>query len=286
MPNGKVNKHKSQFNGFLATLAILGLAILIIPALAFAQSYVEPNAGPPFGIPTGGSNLEFLNSSSATQTLTGSLLIGERNGVLSTCTTGDSTGCAKLCLNADTSKWTNDAQNCIAQWGDLAAIAGGPFLRLLTGAELALQDRGFTAIHGDGLSNHLISLLAVADPSASGAAGFQANSTSTSYYAGQFQGKVVVKPETGTSEICLNGNCISSWLDPVGGAPSDATLLQSGTPYFSPQAGNVGLNGPLIVGSLVTGTPTAGTATIYTCGDGLCSSQNGENAFSCSADCL
>lgn len=261
--------------------------VTIWPWLATAQNYVEPNSPPPTGIPSGRPALEFLNGSSAIQRKVGSLLIGDQTG-------GDS-----LCLNGDPSLWTADDDNCIQSWMDVAGDIEWTFLRLLTLAEVSPPspqlDQGFMVFRNNASQNQLISLLTEASETAPfGATGIRAISPSTQSYAAQFNGQSVIRRSSGLAQLCLNNDCITQWNEVVVAVPTDVVNLQA-TAQVTPDAGNVGINGPMLVGSLVVGNPnTVSVASNLcgqfgtlpcSCGDGLCSPGNGEDAINCSADC-
>ncbi len=282
---------------------------MIVPLIVIAQSYVEPVGPPPNSAPIGRPALEFLNGSTATQRKVGAFLVGQSNNAakLPNCTydTGSRTwtatsGCASLCLNADVNTWitTTDPNSCIRNWQDLRSLIGGPFLRLLPdstagnidgtdgacGGALPDPDCGVVSFVSDPTKNQLISLMAEAYPSGNGASGLRAMSSSTSHYAGWFQGNVKIVSPTGNVELCLNGVCIDSWSDAQPGLPADAVKLQT-TNFLTPQTGTVGLNGPLFVNSLVLGTPAIATPVSQTCGDGICSRENNETNINCPLDC-
>ncbi len=279
-------KHRIQSRSRFSLAAVLLAGALIFPLVAGAQAYVEPNGPPPDGVPTGGSTLEFLNGSTTAQTKAGSLILGERGGQLAHCTTSENGNCARLCLNADANLWTTDPTNCISSWSDIASQASGNYLHLYNSSQQAgaTADSGFITFQADGNSPkfQFISLLAQAN-SIDNSTGIQAASSTSSYYAGQLAGKTVILPESGQTSICLNDDCKQSWAEVVGGVPNDVLELQSGQVY-TPQDGNIGINGPIIVGSLVAGHPAASTPASYTCGDGICSPENNEQT-QCPSDC-
>ncbi|MBI2984276.1 MAG: hypothetical protein HYY50_01495 [Candidatus Kerfeldbacteria bacterium] len=299
----------------LTTLAVLALALSSgwggRPPTASAAHipYVEPDGPPPQSVPQRtlqGYNqpLEFLNASSASQLKRGSLLIGESSGSVSDCTDPASSdpdktrGCSRWCLNSDQSLWTTDVNNCIRTWQQLPLVGGGPFLRLLDETGLSQVDRGVVVLLGRNTENQFKTLVAEANPAASGSVGIGARSTSTSHYAAEFAGRVLVNNSSGDAKLCLNGNdsthCIATWQGAIeSGFPPETVRLRNATPWSvqdSPGGlpGNVGLNGPLIVGSLVVGTPAGPLlcgAAPCSCGDGLCSTVSNENSATCAADC-
>jgi len=126
-----------------------------------------------------------------------------------------------------------------------------------------------------------------------------------SAYAGYFKGNVKIEPGAGgtssltladnvnlvTKEICLNGDCRSSW--PAGGS-SDSYWYQTATDtYLTNTSSNLALGGTSEEsavfyvkvsngGSVVIGQPTTSS---YSCGDGICQSGVGEDNNTCSQDC-
>lgn len=258
----------------------------------------------------GGQVFTFLNSSSARQQKTGSLLIGQRSDAVNCPNVNDPndfSDCSVICLNADKTLGTLDTTgaipNCIYDWSQLA---GGSqlFMRLFTGTQAATidtdptkSDRGFFDVTADRTKYQAISVLA--DPSNTfvGSIGLQAVSGSSSTYSATFAGRVALKKSSGNVDLCLNGTCIKQWVDALA-LPADAVWLQS-TVNLVTQTGAIGVNGPVVVGTsttttggLVAGTPDVITPVALSCGDGLCSNSNGEqgtesgNPGYCPVDCL
>lgn len=109
----------------IATLLVSGM--IFVAGKISAQSYIFPTS------PTDTSNIApSITSSPNTQSKPGTLRIGERNGALVNCTSGTSTGCSKLCLNADAASGRLDtsSSDCISSWSDLLPSLGGPYLQL------------------------------------------------------------------------------------------------------------------------------------------------------------
>ncbi len=194
--------------------------------------------------------------------------------------------CSALCLNPNPANGLNDA-SCIRDWSGANAFIGGPFLRLLGPSELAEVDDGFAALQGNGHFLEYMSVIGEANSGVNNSVGIRGQSTTTSSYAGLFSGKVVAQRNGPNTEICLNGTCLSAW-SAIAGAPTDSVTLQNSR-NLTKQDDNIGLTGSIVGDSIVLGVPHASSLPAYTCGDGICSTQNGENSTTCPAptpECL
>lgn len=97
-------------------------------------------------------------------------------------------------------------------------------------------------------------------------------------WAGRFEGRVGIE-----GELCLNGDCISSW-DTPGDAGNVVRVQKTSQPIV--QTGLVNVEGSYQGGDLVLGTPDLSTSATFSCGDGICNyGNNGEDLVSCPADC-
>jgi hypothetical protein len=83
-------KRKKIYFLVLPSGAIVALLVLLLlPLLTEAQGYVEPTAPAPTGFPTGRSQIEFLNGSTATQRKLGNLILGEKFATSTAITSDD-----------------------------------------------------------------------------------------------------------------------------------------------------------------------------------------------------
>lgn len=296
---------RRSFAPYLITVAVLGLA-LISPSLSSAE-YQEPDNSPPeyseleTDLP---AILPVLNNTYAPQQKTGSLLIGERNGEISTCKNSDETGCSSLCLNPDTTQsgggtgaFINNLleggkrKYCITNWSQLRGWVENDSIKYLNRYSQSQtgNDSGYVALQATPTDvavaapkTQQFTMIAkasgwgVIDPSA-----IRAEGLSDSYYAAQFLGTVNI---TGTSassvgQICLNdkatsnaGFCISQWSDIVTLSGVMIVRLQN---LRQPQVksadyGSTATGGVLVAGKLIAGSPVLATPIGYTCGDGIC----------------
>lgn len=264
-------------------------ALLLLAAPALAQTYNEPTSA------TGGATASPLNGADTTQQKLGSLIIG-------------SAGSSRvLCLNrdfsADLATLQADDTHCISAWSEVV----GSYVRLQTAAPGSINDpttygsadAGYARIQAQG-ANQLYSLIAETNIAVSNAAAV-VGVGSPNGFAGYFQGKVVVKEYDASNpgKLCLNGTgdlsggqgCIANWNDLTALVPpaGNYVLLQTTPGVATAQAGGAALAGAANLSmtstaGVVVGQPTSSTPISYTCGDGICSAANGENA-GCPLNC-
>lgn len=304
-------------NRFLAVILPIALvAVFALPQVVLALYPTYSERGPT-QIPTwSGEETGWLTAAgdvpsspttpdlSKSQEKIGSLMVGERNGVLPNCTNADSSGCSKLCLNAETSLGVTDPSNCIMTWSDVTAMGANAYLHLQKVTEVT-PDSGYVDLAALPQSNYpivpgeeiplppsktgrstlsMISLIANASGKP-GNAGLSAASLSDTQDAGHFVGTFDIEQNSEATALCLNGDCRKSWAETV----SNPNLLHlQKTRTYTPDQGSVSASGPIVIsGSMIVGLPSANTTlpSSLTCGDGLCTPDNGE-IISCSIDCV
>lgn len=309
-PNIKTtNEERYRFHIVALTILVVG-AFLVFPWASYAdftQPLSHPPSTPGYSYPAGDSISSTIQGNNLDQTKLGSFLIGEKNGpALSTCTTLNTTGCSQFCLNSNPLLGASDAANCVSSWSQLSSLAsiGGPFVRLF-GANSASIDSGYANVKAaDAVTWDNIQLVSViaesyggVGPSGSGALRTEAYSGSS--YTAQFAGTLVIDGPYNTSgtklypgRLCLNDQtgsataCITSWNDILSLNGTNVIRLQDvHQTTASPDLGNASAVGPVEVPTLVIGQPIVSTAVTSSCGDGICSSINGENPTNCAADC-
>lgn len=289
----------SFFRFWAIALLCLGAAGLAGPAVA--QSYLTPDGTAPSAnsVPVAPP----LNSSASIQRKEGTLLIGS-NG-----------GSAKLCLNADTDSDTSG--RCIDSWDDVTTSIGGPFLHydnstlytVATGKLPASYSPrpGFARVNGTcsvagcpAGSIQLYSYLTAA-PTGNNSIGSQITGAYGLYatdggvatnYAGYFSGTLHIYPTIPSAtlgQLCLNGltaniDCVDDWRDVSNGGGS-YLLLQALNATPTPNPGSFSISGTGEVGSIIIDSPNATMSRTITCGDGMCTSVNGEDAVTCALDC-
>lgn len=292
-------------------LAAILVGCLVAPWLGQAQ-FAQPAGSPPTyqssdQVPT------IIQGNSVDQTKLGSLLIGEKNGQLPKCpdTSLLSTdpqylrGCSRLCLNADPTKGATDTANCITSWSDLSSLVttAGPYLRKLP-ADSATIDSGYIGVQGaiSGWTNFQLISLATEAYGGSGPSGNGAIRTegyAGTNYAAQFAGTLFVDGPTNTAgtklypgQLCLNdqaggaNTCITTWGDIVAMGGTNIIRLQDlSLTTAAPDNGNAASGGALETGALILGQPSATVPVTNSCGDGMCSSLNGETKVLCPSDC-
>jgi len=288
---GRLNRGLIEVSIFILGALFLVSGIFSWPGFTHAAgniiTYGEPT-GPPL---TGGisSAHDFLTAT--TPQLVNNLLIGERNGRLTNCTTADTSGCSHICLNADPELGTNDPDNCITGWDDLSS-RGGKYLHLWQTAHND-PDVGYVRLTPMDDKNQAMGLILEASGTAPAGA-FRAITQTDAQYGYLGSGDVYIT-RTGLAypraELCLNGDCIEDWNSVFPAIPSDIIPLQTGQ-YYVTTPGNAAVahvtqyvnTGQVGKGSLVIGLPV-GLDYPYTCGDGLCSRESNETTYSCPNDC-
>ncbi|MEK7637072.1 MAG: hypothetical protein AAB402_01600 [Patescibacteria group bacterium] len=307
---------------WIAAVVIGGISglTLLHPDFGYA-AYSEPLSNPPQYNVSTVEIPEFINGAAFAQQKKGSLLIGERNGALSNCTTDSETGCSRLCLNPDLTNFpgTTDSNpatgNCITSWPMLTSrliSSGGSYVRRQDNP--AHSDNAIPDPPGDTIDNgafsiqakpytysssnqnaQLITLIAEAPDSASAntPTGIYSEALTDASYAATFAGRLAVVG--GQQQICLNdslnGNlndndCISNWTDITASQAAIVRLQNLGLDQrITSDSGNTAAGGSLVAGSLVAGGPTSATSSDFSCGDGICSIVNNETRQNCSADC-
>lgn len=290
----------------LSTFLVGGLlAVALLAVTRSAVAFTEPSLTPPSvgatEVPT------LLNGSAFYQRKLGSLLIGT------------SSRPQKLCLNPvlhdgsglSVYPGTSDPVNCVSSWSDLAGllIDSTKYLRLLgvpthnagvpTSADDTI-DNGYINVQASDLSGYTaqtLTLIAEANPTGTGnpTAGIFGDGVVGANYAATFAGRLGVFADGGLpTKLCLNdlasgGNpltdCISHWSDVSVASDSTLVRLQTVTSEVAPvvNQGNVSSSGVLVAPSLVAGSPVIGTAVVLSCGDGVCSVNEGRSL--CSLDC-
>ncbi len=289
-------KKKSSRNAFFTRLNLLAVAFLL--SLAFfplaTRAFTEPRSTPTKYVPFSGVNEipSFLNASAIGQIKTGTLSVGDRSGRIPNCSGGISTGCSRLCLNADPVNGTVDA-NCITNWSDLSGSISGSYLSLLPDNS-ATVNRGYSRIKADVTAGQLISLITEPNRTSGGTA-LRANGFSDSNYAGLFAGTVFIGNAANNAQLCLNdastdgnppGTCITRWSNVINPASTALIYLQDMTARSShtPEQGSAATVGPFMVPSLVLGITTSSIPTPLSCGDSICQIAN-ETHASCAVDC-
>ncbi len=289
-----------RWSGTIAILAVVGVALQ-----ANAQSFVEPPSN------GGGSTAWPLNSSANTQYKRGSLLIGPTNAATCNPGAGDTSGCARLCLNSSN---PNDltGTSCIYSWDQLR----GQYVHLQSLGtstpssvlNYGTPDLGFARVRASGASSY--SFIAEANPSpASGSATaiYATDSGLSQNYAAQFNGRVYVgyTPNTSNAKLCLNSTlslsssldgrgCISSWSDLAGIASAgNYVVVQPAASIPTAQTGQIAVSGTgsfaqSTTSAVVIGAPAAGSSIAITCGDSMCNGVE-NNTFGssnyCPSDC-
>lgn len=97
-------------------------------------------------------------------------------------------------------------------------------------------------------------------------------------WAGRFDGRVGID-----GELCLNDDCRSSW--PPATLTDYVRVQSSQVATLETQPGNIQILGTLKSGHIVLGQPPAGLSPALSCGDGFCTSANGEYSGTCAVDC-
>lgn len=285
---------------------VSGLGVFIIAPVFAHAAYVFPE--PTTSLPSYDTGVipDVLNGSGNAQQKTGTLLVGDRNGSISRCTTNDSSGCSTLCLNPvmnGAQPVASDPVNCITSWTGLAQglLTGSSFVRKLTTAphivpadydsgaftlQAATYDSNYPAAQ---LASLIASTPAGATPSTTPRpAGILAESIADANYAGQFVGKLAIVGSSALPSahtIGLNGSYISNWSDIV--VRQDPTIVRlqklDYPEQIVPDVGSISINEAIVSlnGSVIAGTPTSATPISVSCGDGLCSPENGENSINC-----
>lgn len=306
------SRHFFSSRGFLAVIVgLVGAVAWLLPVTA--QTFFEPTAAPPSG-----QSAVPLNASSRTQVKTGPLLIGERNGsFLLNCTSSNSAGCSKLCLNAATGDpgtvAASDSQ-CISAWADLTGAIGGPYLKnstALTGSPgditaISRYERqsGFINLQGNGGGANNTVYAVTGDPPNLPAV-YATDGGDLINYAGYFAGDVRIADFVqggvvrAAGKLCLNGTgglttippyrvgCITSWSEVIS-PPTNYVKLQTANPP-TPQIGAAALGQSGGFGAVVVGVPPSGVSLSTTCGDGFCSNGFEDNTSGspkyCPLDC-
>lgn len=303
---------------------VVGLGFLSLEPLFGYAAFQEPTASAPQYDPA--LITDFINGSVSTQQKIGTLRIGDRNGAIPHCTTNDSSGCSSLCLNPAVNSIqvpvATDPVNCVTSWTGLinSLVSTSNFVRKLTNpthvdapsspdtidnGAFNLQAAAYDPNYPT--SAQLISLIATA-PSAAAAprsAALWAASDVDANYAAQFDGKVaVVGSVPDVHRVCLNfdpndtnginetTNCITTWSDLVVRLAAVQLLTVVRLQKFDypesiiPDVGSVSFNEFLQTGSIIAGAPISLTPISASCGDGLCSPENGETAAPGPNQCL
>ncbi len=265
------------------------MAVATMPLVS--RAFTEPKGYPTNYVSVNGVGEvpQFLNASSVNQLKEGSLLIGDRSGKIANCNGGTTTGCSRLCLNADPAKGTTDS-TCITTWQDLNGSVSGSFLRRFADNSAGL-DIGYSRLQGNSASGHLVSLI-VEPNAAAGHNALRANGLADTNYAAQFGGTLFIGNKTNDAKLCLNdaandgnpvGTCITKWSDLISTTTNIIRLQELRTSIAPvPDQGNAGVVGPVEVPSLILGQPATTLNPTLSCGDGLCSaSEIGQ----CPLDC-
>ncbi len=278
----------------LIGIFLVGSTFLAWPARA---QFINPS-----GLPPGGRSASWLDTSSQAQQKLGSLLIGD--------------GARQLCLNGST------GTACVSSWTEAANGVGGPFVRVYQDQILVPEFRqtGYARLIG---TANRPTLESDADPVVPPEVAITKTGVYASYifdqysFAGSFSGRVRIIADTSGSpgQLCLNTTnlypdnqffngqyhdfgCIDDWTDLQSTSIGPYIKVQAANPpVLQDGAGWLGTDqeyspgvpaarpGAWQFNSVVVGGVSPNPPVAAFCGDGLCSSELGETAASCLADC-